>query len=233
LTACHERLNSIKGDAFTESNVLLGDNVDRTEIEDLFRSINVWKRGHQRAPHKPLLLLYALGKYSHGADRLIPYSDIDRDLRQLLIEFGPFRKSHHPEPPFWHLQSDGIWEIESLQGMQDLSLKVPSRKAFLESHAKGGFRTPVYEAVIADPYLIVSLATLLLEAHFPSTLHEDILGAVGIDTFTIATRKRRDSRFRNRVCPACLPSRKVERNLRYLPVGKQPVGKGVAGNGGV
>jgi len=35
------------------------------------------------------------------------------------------------------------------------------------------------------------------------------------------------------VCPACLPSRKVERNLRYLPVGKQPVGKGVAGNGGV
>ena len=35
------------------------------------------------------------------------------------------------------------------------------------------------------------------------------------------------------VCPARLSSRKVERNLRCLPVGKQPVGKGGAGNGGV
>ena len=28
--------------------------------------LNIWKRGSQRAPHKPLLLLYALGKWSQG-----------------------------------------------------------------------------------------------------------------------------------------------------------------------
>ena len=30
-----------------------------------------------------------------------------------LFEFGPSRKSYHPEYPFWRLQNDGIWEVAS------------------------------------------------------------------------------------------------------------------------
>src|SRR5258708_26302042 len=32
----------------------------------LFRSVSVWKKGDERAPHKPLLILYALGKLLGG-----------------------------------------------------------------------------------------------------------------------------------------------------------------------
>ena len=33
---------------------------------------------------------------------------IDGELRELLIEFGPGRKSYHPEYPFWRLQNDVV-----------------------------------------------------------------------------------------------------------------------------
>jgi hypothetical protein len=36
--------------------------VRNDDIQQLFGGIHVWTRGDERAPHKPLLLLYALGR---------------------------------------------------------------------------------------------------------------------------------------------------------------------------
>src|SRR5437667_12519429 len=77
-----------------------------------FRDLNVWRRGDERAPHKPLLVLYALGQLQSGAGRLIPFDQLERPLERLLKEFGPPRKSPHPELPFFHLKNDGVWEID-------------------------------------------------------------------------------------------------------------------------
>ena len=64
-----------------------------------FESLNVWKR----APHKPLLMLYALGRWARGeADT--PFAEAVPDLTSLLIGFGPRRKSNRPGYPFWRLQ---------------------------------------------------------------------------------------------------------------------------------
>ena len=41
----------------------------------------------------------------------IPFAEVSRDLTELLKEFGPSRKSHHPEYPFWRLQNDGVWVV--------------------------------------------------------------------------------------------------------------------------
>jgi hypothetical protein len=75
------------------------------KIPEKFRHLNLWKRGDERAPHKPLLVLLALGRLQAGDDRLLPYDEIDRPLACLLTEFGPPRKSPHPELPFFHLQT--------------------------------------------------------------------------------------------------------------------------------
>jgi putative restriction endonuclease len=85
--------------------------LDRKQVLRLFDQINVWKRGGQRAPHKPLLLLYALSKCARDGEREIPYAEVDEKLKPLLEEFGPARKSYHTEYPFWRLQNDGIWEL--------------------------------------------------------------------------------------------------------------------------
>jgi predicted restriction endonuclease len=68
-----------------------------------FDELNTWKQGDQRAPHKPLLVLYALGHWKQCKAE-VTFIDAEPDLTALLREFGPPRKSDHPEQPFWRLQ---------------------------------------------------------------------------------------------------------------------------------
>jgi hypothetical protein len=52
-----------------------------------FDQLGTWSRGDQRAPHKPLLALYALGRWAAGDRGDIPFKDVDRDLTELLNPF--------------------------------------------------------------------------------------------------------------------------------------------------
>lgn len=86
----------------------------RDSVLNLFDKLNVWSRGDQRAPHKPLLVLYALGRWSRGEKADIPFREVDADLTGLLKEFGPPRQSYHPEYPFWRLQNDDVWVVHAI-----------------------------------------------------------------------------------------------------------------------
>jgi len=41
------------------------------EINNLFKKVTLWKRGGQRAPHKPLLILLALSQCAQNVNRFI------------------------------------------------------------------------------------------------------------------------------------------------------------------
>src|SRR5947208_12307179 len=81
-----------------------------------FDDLGVWKKGDQRAPHKPLLILYALGRWQRGFPE-VTFLETERDLTALLREFGPPRRSDHPEQPFWRLQNDGVWTVTAPAGL--------------------------------------------------------------------------------------------------------------------
>ena len=101
--------------------------------------VNVWQRGDERAPHKPLLLLLALARLQRGDDRLMLFEDVDTKLAALLRDFGPARKTTHPELPFWYLQTDGIWELPE---REELKAAVSHRKKTnLKRHLKTGQTT--------------------------------------------------------------------------------------------
>lgn len=51
-------------------------------------SLSQWRRGGERAPHKPLVLLYALGRLQHTGTSKMAYADVEKDLKRLLDEFG-------------------------------------------------------------------------------------------------------------------------------------------------
>ena len=91
---------SIKQQAFIESNDIL-NMPSRDDILKAFDRINVWSRGSERAPHKPLLVLYALGQLSRAGPNSIAFRNLAPKLTELLKEFGPTRQSYHPEYPFW------------------------------------------------------------------------------------------------------------------------------------
>jgi putative restriction endonuclease len=166
-----------------------------------FEQLNIWSRGGERAPHKPLLVLYALGRWSRGATGDITFADVDRDLTPLLKEFGPSRRSYHPEFPFWHLKNDGVWEVHSLSPLKTRKgSNSPLKSELLANNVHAGFTDDVQKALRADPSLISKIAARLLEEHFPESLHPDILAAVGLALDTgVSTRRKRDPQFRQRV----------------------------------
>lgn len=177
--------------------------LDRKEITRKFESLRVWQRGDQRAPHKPLLILYAIGRLLQDAQRLLPYSEVDEKLGILLREFGPKRQKYHTQHPFWRLQNDGVWEIpEAYQISQTPSGDV--RKRDLDVYeASGGFTEDIARQMQDDHDLALRIAQGILDAHFPPSIHEDILQAVEIERPLAGTgHVKRDSDFLESVLKA-------------------------------
>lgn len=49
-------------------------------LQQAIANIKIWHKGEQRAPHKPLLLLYVLAGYLHGHPRLFDYGSKSTNL---------------------------------------------------------------------------------------------------------------------------------------------------------
>lgn len=173
-------------------------------IRQQFQSINIWKRGSQRAPHKPLLILLALGHYQRGGERLIPFEWINERLRKLLVDFGPYRKTYHPEFPFWRLQNDNLWEVTKSGILLDKAAgDNVSQHELLSNSATGGFPEALYQQLKKDAGLAREIARDILEMHFSETLHDDILQSVGLDLEMTTVRRRiRSPHFRNNILKA-------------------------------
>jgi len=144
-------------------------------------SIKKWSRGDLRAPHKPLLLLLALARVQRGEDRLVSYADIELPLNNLLREYSPSGKTS-AQYPFWHLQSDGLWELPERDLLEPKKSGGSAKLSSLrETGAHGGFPEAHFQLLKKDPRLVAEAARTILEAHFPASIHEDILSAVGLD----------------------------------------------------
>jgi putative restriction endonuclease len=176
--------------------------MDAEAVVNRFRTLSTWSRGQQRAPHKPLLVLYALARWARGETDDVKLEAAENELTTLLKEFGPPRKSHHPEYPFWRLQNDGVWVVHADGKLKPrLGNTNPPRRELIARHARGGFSADVKAALRKDPSLVNRIASRLLENHFPESLHPDILNAVGLSGENIGER-RRDPTFRLRVLTA-------------------------------
>lgn len=175
--------------------------MNSTAVLNRFEKINVWKKGDQRAPHKPLLILYALGRWQRGRAE-VTFKDAEPELRLLLQRFGRPRKSDHPEQPFWRLQRNRVWTVHA---PAEMPLKtgdtIPTIDALRAPTVTAGFSSEVRDALTADKSLVTRIANLILERHFPESLHQEILDAVHLSTETV-TRKKRDGKFREKVLDA-------------------------------
>ena len=177
-----------------------------TQIDTLlpkFRQLNVWKRRGERAPHKPLLVLLALGKLRTGAERLLLFEDVVAPFTKLLMEFGPSRSRYHPEYPFWRLQHDGIWEVPEHSGLRRRKSNTdPLKSELLRVHAYGGFPKDIYQTLKRRPEIVRGLAKEILTAHFPDSLHDAIAGEVGLSLYGRERSPKRDPAFRAEVLAA-------------------------------
>lgn len=197
--------------------------MDRKLILQKFETLGVWRSAGKRAPHKPLLVLYAIGKLLRGESRLIPYSEVDEGLGKLLQEFSPRRLKQGTQYPFWRLRNDGVWEITDADQIVTNSSGDASKTDLLDRSVSGGFRAAIATRLQNDSKLTLKIVHNLLDAHFPPSIHGDILQAVNIDpTLRTVNTRRRDSNFREDVlkayeykCAIC----GFDVRLRHLPIG--------------
>ena len=158
-------------------------------------------KGH-RAPHKPLLLLWALGRFQQTGTSRASFAEAEAPLDGLINEFGsPAVSPHRAALPFYHLQSDGIWTLTSDTGVPP----EPQRRRLLDTQAHGRLTPEVEELLRREPDLLGSAAQLLISEHFTDALAPLIISAVGLDldplpsAIAVPTRRRRDPRWRAQV----------------------------------
>jgi putative restriction endonuclease len=191
------------------------------EVLDAFEKIRRAQRAGVYAPHKPLLILLALARAQRDEPRQVAFAEIDELLKRLLTEFGPSGAGKSRHYPFWHLATDGNGSLWELKGPREILKRpaavTPSLTELRTHHVEGGFPTDIDDALRHIPGLLQAVASRVLDAYFPLTLHADIAASLGLDLdgsldlreatplTTVdanAQRRRRDPGFRERVLRA-------------------------------
>lgn len=168
--------------------------------------IRRWTRSGERAPHKPLLLLYVLGRFQRHGNRPVTFSAAETELKKLLKEYGPPRDTS-PGYPFHHLTSDGLWLVDTRHGPGSPG---PELGRLRDSQASGRLHPDLARALSEEPGLLGRIARYLLDANFAPSLHVDLCRLAGLDLEALETvgevrrlpTARRDPGFRDRVLMA-------------------------------
>jgi putative restriction endonuclease len=103
-------------------------------------AIRVWTNGDRRAVHKPLLVLLALSRVNDVTAQTMDWNDAEPLLKILLEEFGPDGSSNTRHYPFWHLQTDGLWQLDGPPEILNRPAgATPTLTELRQNHVRGGF----------------------------------------------------------------------------------------------
>jgi putative restriction endonuclease len=180
-------------------------------VLDRFASLRQHQRDGQRSPHKPLLVLLALGRLAATGSSQLPWSAAETQLADLIAEFGPPSRTSRAQSaayPFTRLRADGVWILD-----QDVQMDLVGPLA--SQHVSGRFETSLESALRNDPGLVRAAARALVLSNFPETVAPDVLAAVGLDPDAVlssaddvgddrraAGQRRRDPGWRSAVLQA-------------------------------
>src|SRR5262245_2540924 len=87
----------------------------REELLQVLNSLAVGRGADgQRAPHKPLLLLWVFAHLQRTGSSIVPFEAADEEVSRLIDQFSALSKERNRAYlPFWHLESEGIWRLEA------------------------------------------------------------------------------------------------------------------------
>ena len=158
----------------------------------------------RRYPHKPLLLLWLLGRQQRGETGPVRYEDVQEPVDRLIAQFGtPARRTKdRAAMPFFHLEST-IWERHATREEVELT---NSGGRLREAGAVGRLTPEVETLLQREPDLINEAMGLLLDLHFTDSHVDLVCGEVGIsldgERGEGVIRRRRDPMFRANVLAA-------------------------------
>ncbi|SDH31991.1 putative restriction endonuclease [Lentzea fradiae] len=176
-------------------HAVVDESMSSDEVLSRLSSLRQHSRGGKRSPHKPLLVLLALGRLTTTGTSALSWAADAGKLADLIRDFGPASTTQPAQAaayPFTRLRSDGIWTLD-----RDVPM---DRVQPLTTQAVSGRLAPGLERALLDPDLAAAAARRLVESEFPPTVAPDVLAAVGMDPDTVlgtagvpVTRRQRQS----------------------------------------
>jgi hypothetical protein len=131
-------------------------------------SLNRYRRDGAPTLHKPLALLWAIGRLAAGHGRLFGWPEFRDGVGAVLAEFGASRNT--PQYPFWHLGADEeLWERHGL-------VKEPTSK---DVDAVAGF-TEVAARLLGDPAVRAQAVDVVRAAYLADVDQPALLRRVGL-----------------------------------------------------
>ncbi|MFP8939834.1 phosphorothioated DNA-binding restriction endonuclease [Streptomyces fenghuangensis] len=134
----------------------------------------------RRAPHKPLLLLWLLGRFAATGSTAAAYGEAEEPVGRMIDDYGPpARSTDRAAMPFVHLER-ALWDLRDADGRL-IPPSAPERGSWLRARgATGRLHAPV-ERLLADPGTLAAAARLLLDLHFTPALEPAIRADTGLD----------------------------------------------------
>lgn len=173
------------------------------ELKEAVLGVKRWSRSDQRAPNKPIMMVYVLSRYLQGHEQFFLYEEaFHKEVQDLLKRFGPQRSVYHPEYPFWRLKNDGFWMVNNDEEcVSRKSNTDPSKKELIKHGVTAGFNDEAYAVLKGNEQLVIELIELILSESFPESIVPDIATHLGVELVTRNVQKR-DPKFRKEVLRA-------------------------------
>jgi putative restriction endonuclease len=159
-------------------------------------ALKQYQHNGKRVPHKPLLVLLALGRLAETGSSELPWSEAEERLADLIAEFGPATRTGRRQSaayPFTRLRTDGVWKLSRDVPMDNVGQ--------LDAAPITGRLESSLERALSRPGQIEQAARMLVDAQFPRTVAPDVLIAVGLDpdqVFAVGAAQTPDTEKRRR-----------------------------------
>ncbi|MFF2660984.1 phosphorothioated DNA-binding restriction endonuclease [Kitasatospora sp. NPDC058032] len=150
----------------------------RGELLDVLCRLRQANTGGVRAPHKPLLLLWLLGRHARLGSSLVGYAEAEEPVSRLINDFGPavgrVTAVQRAAMPFVRLERS-LWSLRDATGRELDARDVRESGAALRGvGAVGRLRPEVERLLTEDPSAGPIAVRLLLDRHFTPTLEAAI-----------------------------------------------------------
>ena len=190
-------------------------NMSDYEILDILSNIKGRRTGGLASKHQVLTVLYTLGHYWHGEERMVYFNRVYKELNKLINLFSPMNKKKDLAAyfPFWHLQFNKpkIWNLYGVETLKKSTDGRPLMSSIRESeYYRGGLIKSIHQRVVHDKYFLMNLIFTILNKNFPKSIHILILEKIGIPSLEFITEPTQRELFNTLVlanynfsCVAC------------------------------
>lgn len=132
-------------------------------------NLKTGKSGGGDAVNKPLLLLFIIAAAAKGEENYFVFPTCEAALRDAQQRFGSDPESS-PHMAFWHLQSDGCWQVERADTIPlGKDHKRPNISTMRKLKVSAKVPDSLWNQLVERPILRRELAAFLLQQYFTDT----------------------------------------------------------------